>query len=107
MAASQLAISACSTDFLHIVLNTAGHVKVNDTLDVALINTHTESDSAAEAADLVVNELLLDVRPLLVGLTSMIRRRFYTLLVQHLGYLVSGSPLSRKDEYRVNVFELG
>ena len=61
MASSKVAISACPTDFLHVVLNALGHVVVDDGLDVCFINAHRECDGAAKHAHIVCTELLLNL----------------------------------------------
>ena len=45
---------------------------MDDGLDVAFVDTHGESDCAAEDASLVVYELLLNVISLLICLTSVV-----------------------------------
>ena len=81
MASSKIAISACPTDFLHVVLNALRHVVVDDGLDVCFINAHRECDGAAKHAHVVCTELFLNIVSLLISLTCMVRLRRNTLAI--------------------------
>ena len=81
MASSKVAISACPTDFLHVVLNALGHVVVDDGLDVCFINAHRECDGAAKHTHVVCTELLLNIVSLLISLTCMVRLSRNTLAI--------------------------
>lgn len=68
----QGSISSGSTNLLDIVLNRSRHVVVDNRLDIALVNSHTERDGAAENSDSILDELFLGVGSLLVCLSRMI-----------------------------------
>ena len=72
MATCEGAITTSSANLLHIVLDGSWHIVVDDRLNVTLVDTHRESDRTAQDSDLVGNELLLGVIPLLVSLSSVI-----------------------------------
>ena len=83
VAPGKLAITPSSADLLHIVLNRFRHVVVDDGLNIRFIDTHTESDGANEHADLILYEHLLDCISLLVGFSSMVRRRIHSILCEN------------------------
>jgi len=98
--ASKVAISTSSSDLLDIVLNRAGNIVVNNRLDVTLVDTHGESNSADKDASSVLYKVLLNNGPLRVEETSVICSSFDTILVQELGKLLGRSSLSGKDKDR-------
>ena len=59
MAPSQFAVATGPTDLLDVVLETSGHVKMNDRLDVRLVDAHREGNGAYKAPDLVIDEIPL------------------------------------------------
>jgi len=98
--ASKVAISTSSSDLLDIVLNRAGNIVVNNRLDVTLVDTHGESNSADKDASSVLYKVLLNNGPLRVEETSVICSSFDTILVQELCKLLGRSSLSGKDKDR-------
>ena len=72
VASSKSTISASATNFLHVVLNRSWHIVVDDTLNVAFVNTHTEGNGAAEDPDSVLDELLLDELSGCIAFTSVV-----------------------------------
>lgn len=98
VASRELPISPSSADFLNIVLDGPRQIVVNDRLDVALVDAHAESDGAAEDGDLVVDELLLNLRSLLVRLASVIASCLYSILLEKLSQLIGCSSLGSEDE---------
>lgn len=98
MTLGQFAISSCTTDLLNIILNRPRQIKVDNRLDVGLINSHAKCDCAAKYAYLVQCELLLSVSTLLVRLTSMVCLCFDTVRWQKLSYLFSCPSLRRKKK---------
>ena len=100
MASSQLPVSTCPADFLHVVLDALGQVIVDDRLDVALVDTHGEGDGAAEDADVVGTELLLDVGALLIGLTGVIGSGRDTLCVEKASDLLRSAALCGEQKDR-------
>ena len=94
MAASQITVTTCTTNFLHIILNSSWHIIVDYRLNITLVNTHTEGDGAAHHAHFIVDKLLLSEVSLLVSLTCMVRRGRDSVLIQESGNMVSCAPLS-------------
>ena len=92
MAASQIAITASSADFLNVVLNSSRHIVVDDRLNIALVNAHRKGDCAAQDTSPIVDELLLDEVALLICLASVIRGCRDAVLVQESGNRISSAP---------------
>ena len=72
MASCQSAITTGTPDLLDIILNSSWHIKVNDRLDITLIDTHREGNRAAKHTSLVLDELPLDEVALLISLTCVV-----------------------------------
>ena len=72
VASGELAVTTGAANLLNIVLNAARHVVVNDGLDVGLVDTHAEGDSAAEYSNSVADELFLGEGALFVRLSRVV-----------------------------------
>ena len=103
MTSCQLAITTCSSNLLHIVLNTSWQVEVNHRGDVTDVNSHRESNSATEHSNLLRLELLYGVSTLLIRLLSVVGASWDSILIQEVCQSVIGSSLSSVDQYRVHV----
>ncbi len=93
MAASECTIATRTPDLLHVILNGSRHIKMNDGLNVAFIDSHRKGNCATQHARLIVDELLLDVVSLLIGLTCMVGCRRDTVLVEIASDLVGCASL--------------
>lgn len=102
---SQLTVTPSSADLLDIVLDTLRHVVVNNRLDIAFVDAHTESDGADKAPNLVLNEKPLNDLPLLVCLTSMIALRVDPILGKNAGQEIAGALVSCVNEDAVEFLE--
>jgi hypothetical protein len=78
---------------------------VDNRLNVTLIDSHREGDSADENTGSVLNEILLDEGSLLVCLSSVIGCRIDTLLVQIGRYLFTRTSGSSEDKDRRDLLE--
>ena len=73
---------------------------MDHTLDVTFVDSHAESDGAAQDSDSVLDELLLNVLSGCIALTSVVGARLDPVLVQKIGYLISCASLGCENEYR-------
>ena len=73
---------------------------MNDRLDIALVDTHRESNGTAENSRLVVNKLLLDVVTLLISFSRMVRGRSNAVLVEEAGDGISRAPRRAEQQNR-------
>jgi GTP cyclohydrolase II len=105
MASCKGTITSSSTNLLDVVLNTSGQVKVNNRLNITLIDSHGERDSADEYSGSVFNKVILDESPLLVCLSCMVRSSGDALLVEVGSDLLTGTSLSSKDKDRGDLLE--
>ena len=78
---------------------------MNDRLDIALVNTHGESDGTAKNSGSIGDELLLDVGPRIICLTCVVRGWLDAILGEELRKLVCGSSLSGEDQDWLEVAE--
>ena len=78
---------------------------MDDGLNVAFVDTHTEGNGAAQDLGPVLNEFLLDIGSLLIRLSCVVRSCFHTVLRQKLGELVCCASLSGKDQDRGKISE--
>lgn len=78
---------------------------MDDRLNIAFIDAHTEGYGAAQDLGPVLNEFLLDIGSLLIRLSSVVRSCFHTVLSQKLGQLVCCASLGCKDQDRSKISE--
>lgn len=73
---------------------------MDDRLNIGLVDTHGESDSAAEDSDLITYELLLDIGPLLISLAGVVSCSLDPVGTQVGSDLLGGPPSCRKQQDR-------
>lgn len=80
---------------------------MNYGLDVALVDSHTEGDGAAQDLDLTRDEVLLDVGAPVVHHARVIGTSFEAVLVQDGGQLFCCPSLRCKNQDRIQLLEHG
>lgn len=82
MASSKCAVTTRTPNLLDVILDGSWHIEMNDGLNVTLVDSHGESNCAAQNTRLILDELLLDVISLLISLTCVVRCRRDTVLIE-------------------------
>jgi hypothetical protein len=72
MAPCECSITTSSTYLLNVVFDTSRKVVMDYTLDISLVDTHGECNSAAKYFYLVAAELLLNVASLILAFASVV-----------------------------------
>jgi len=88
MAHSQFSVSARSSNFLHVTLNTLWHVEMNDTLNITFVNTHGKGYSAYNDFYFIIDELPLNNLSFLVCFTCVVRSRSDAILIEMSGNII-------------------
>ena len=107
MAPSKCTISSSSSNLLHIVFNRPWHIVVDNWLNVTFINSHTECNRATQHSCPILDELFLDMWSCIIRLSSVVRSRLYSILVEKLRKLVCCSPLGCEDQDWSEILETG